>query len=382
MSHGNITEFRGNNESDFDIACDDLNHTSSVIGKTVGFAFLFITSLMGNTMVAIVVYSGRRMKTTVNFMIVNMAVSDLLNTILVVPKSIMFIFTYPGAWFITGEIGDASCRIVHFLQDITVAVSLLSLLMIAIERFYAISCPVVANPIPDKKCVFMILSTWFVAFLMYITDLLSFRLAYVEEEGSICSHSWESLVADPGKATTIEFLLHTNLALIIPFIIVTALYSIILGKIRRISVPDEVSSVALNRRRKRNRNVLFILLAVVIAFGICWFPFIIYTYIVTFGYINKDQHSIPCGLEIYGEIALFMAYLQSSVNPTIYFTFSENYRQGLRRLIRHCLILSSNKSLSLNKNETQSMKRTKRRCWPGNGVVQCPNVELLNFDKL
>ena len=65
------------------------------------------------------------MKTTVNFLIVNMAVSDLLNTILVVPKSITRIFTYSEAWFITGEMGDASCRIVHFLQDVTVAVSLL-----------------------------------------------------------------------------------------------------------------------------------------------------------------------------------------------------------------------------------------------------------------
>ncbi|PFX27063.1 Orexin receptor type 2 [Stylophora pistillata] len=454
MSHGNITEFRGNNESDFDIACDDLNHTSSVIGKTVGFAFLFITSLMGNTMVAIVVYSGRRMKTTVNFMIVNMAVSDLLNTILVVPKSIMFIFTYPGAWFITGEIGDASCRIVHFLQDITVAVSLLSLLMIAIERFYAISCPVVANPIPDKKCVFMILSTWFVAFLMYITDLLSFRLAYVEEEGSICSHSWESLVADPvvfiprvlteihtydnswlvggttglvlckvvyfvedvtvvvslltllmiaierynaiscqflpdtiprkrcavtilstwtlaffmnttsfftfqisieeegpscqhswdrlvsnpNKAREIEFLVHTIIALMIPFVIVIAFYAVILIRIKRTPVPGEHTSIGQRRKRKRDRNVLYILLAVVLAFGLCWFPFIVYSYLATYIWMKVDSDmEIPCHMETFGEWALYLAYLNSSVNPVIYFTFCENYRNGFYKLIWPCL---------------------------------------------
>lgn len=381
MSHENITAFRGNNESDLDSACYDLNNTSSVIWQVVGFAFIFLTSLMGNTMVAIVVYRGRRMKTTVNFLIVNMAVSDLLNTILVVPKSITRIFTYSEAWFITGEMGDASCRIVHFLQDVTVAVSLLSLLMIAIERFYAVSCPVVANPAPDKRCAFMILSTWLLAFLMYITDLLSFKLI-VEEEESICSHSWEDLVANPAKATTIEFLLNTNLALIIPFIIVTTFYSLILRKIRRISVPDDVSSLGLKRQRKRNRSVIRILLAVVISFGVCWFPFIIYTYTFIFGYFNKDQHNFPCGLEIYGKIALIMAYLQSSLNPVIYFVFSENYRQGLKRFIRHCLPLSIKKPSNLNKKATKPFKGTKRGFWPGNGVVQCPDVELRNFDKL
>ena len=47
---------------------------------------------MGNTMVVIVVYKERRMR-TVNFLIVNMAVSDCLCTVIVIPKLITQIFT-------------------------------------------------------------------------------------------------------------------------------------------------------------------------------------------------------------------------------------------------------------------------------------------------
>lgn len=380
MSHGNNTEFRGYNESDSDVACDSLNHTTAVIGKVVGCAFIFITSLLGNTMVAIVVYRDRRMKTTVNFLIVNMAVSDFLCTVFVVPKSITQIFTYASAWLITGAVGDALCKMVHFLQDVTVAVSLLSLLMIAIERFYTISCPVIANPIPNNRCALMILSTWLVAFLMYITNFFTFKL-YIEEEDSLCFHSWEHLVADPLEARKIEFLLHTILALIVPFTIVTALYAIILIRIKRISVPEDVSSVGPSRQQKRNRNVLRMLLAVVIAFGFCWFPFIIFTYVALFGWIYKDQ-DIPCGLTIFGECALYLAYLQSSVNPAIYFVFSENYRQGLKKLIWSCLSPFANKRSDSNKIETSPIKGIKRRLWRGNEVVQDQEVELRNFDNL
>ena len=65
------------------------------------------------------------MRTTSNFLIVSMAVSDCLCTVMVIPKLITQIFTYPAAWLITGAVGNYLCLI------ITVAVSLLNL-MIAI----------------------------------------------------------------------------------------------------------------------------------------------------------------------------------------------------------------------------------------------------------
>lgn len=373
MSHINNTEYTSDNETDFQATCDDINRRSAEIGKAIACAFIFITSILGNTMVVIVVYRERRMRTTVNFLIVNMAVSDLLCTVFVIPETITQIFTYPSAWLITGPEGDALCRIVHFFQDVTVAVSLLSLLMIAIERYYAISRPLVANPIPRIRCGVMIVLTWLVAFLMYATRFWTFQL-YIEEEGSVCYYSWEHLVEDPLKATEIESLLHTILSVIIPFIVVTSFYTAILIKVRRISVPDDVSSVGLRRQQKRNRNVLRMLLAVVIAFGFCWFPFIISTYVATFVWIKRNL-DLPCGLEIFEQCALYLAYFQSSVNPAIYLGFSENYRQGLKKIIWPCLSRVTNKRSGSKQFETPQIKDTKRRLRHAS-VVQAQDVEL------
>ena len=365
--HSNATEFRGDNESDFQAKCDFLFQSTAEISKVVACALIFITSILGNTMVVIVVYREQRMRTTVNFLIVNMAVSDFLFTVFVIPRIITQIFTYPGAWIITGAVDDALCKFVHFFQDVTVAVSLLSLVMIAVERYYAISCPVVANPIPRKRCAMMIVFTWLVAFLMFATNFFTFRLS-IEEEGPICSHGWEQLVADPLKARKIEFLFHTILSLIIPFIVVTASYTTILIRIRHISVPDDVSSVGPRRQQKRNRNVLRMLLAVVIAFGFCWFPFLTYSYVATFVWIDRGLE-FPCGVEIFGECALYLAYLQSSINPAIYFVFSENYRRGLKKLIWP---LTKKRPIS---NQID-IKDSKRRLRHDVSIVQAQDIEL------
>lgn len=381
MSYNNTAEYRSDNESGFYATCDDyLNHRSVEIVKVVVCTVIFITSTMGNTMVVIVVHKERRMRTTVNFLIVNMAVSDCLCTLIVIPKIITQIFTYPAAWLITGAVGDALCRIMHFFQDVTVAVSLLSLLMIAIERYYAISCPVVANPIPRKRCGFMIAFTWLTAFLMYATRFWTFKLS-IEVEGPICYHSWEQLAEDPLKAWEIEFFLHTILSVIVPFIVVTALYTTILVRIGRISVPDDVRSIGRSRQQKRNRNVLRMLLAVVIAFGFCWFPFIILTYVATLVWINRDLE-VPCGVEIFGECALYLAYLQSSVNPAIYLGFSENYRQGMKKFIWPCLSRRSEKRSVCNQVETPQIKDRKRRMRHVVLVAQDQDLELRSVHNL
>ena len=344
------TSFR--HDSEFNISCNLVNRTTADICQAVACFLIFLTAILGNTMVFIVVYKERRMRTTAKFLIVNIALSDFLCSVLVIPRIMTQLYTYPDAWLITGTAGLTLCKAVRFFQDVTVAVSLLSLLMIATERYYAISCPVVADPIPRKRCALMIAFTWLVAFLMYGTHFFTFKLS-IEDEGPICHHSWKQMVADPVQAREIEFILHTVLSVLVPFIVVTTFYTTILIRIRRSSVPGEASSRVRIRQQKRNRNVLHMLLAVVIAFGVCWFPFIVCTYVVMFVWISKNRsQEIPCGLEIFGQWTMYLAYLNSSVNPVIYFVFCENYRKGLIKLTWPCLSPLRNKRHSARSKDT------------------------------
>lgn len=122
------------------------------------------------------------------------------------------------------------------------------------------------------------------------------------------------------------------------------------------------------------------LLAVVIVFGFCWFPFIIYTYVVTYVRDNQNQDP-PCVMSIIEQCAMYLAYFISPINPAIYFMFSENYRNGLTKLSGRCLYPLLNKlafcrSKSTDEKNTPEVQESKRRRRPGKTQQVQDMIEL------
>ena len=321
------------------ITCVIPNRTATQVAETMVCALIFLTSLLGNALVVSVVYKERRMRTSVNFLITNLAVSDFLSSTLVIPKLFVEIFYYKFAWLIEGSLGAVSCKTVYFLQDASVAVSLLSLLFIAIERYTAISTPLPADTTPRRRCKAMIVSTWLIACVMYSTYFYTFNF-FVENERPYCRQSWKPLVKNDVEASKIELIMRTTLLVFIPFVVIITLYSAMLVRIRRTCVPCDASnslrSMGQRRWQIRNRKVLRLLLTVLFAYGFCWFPCLIYSSVVLYAWLDKKLVP-PCPLMIFGKYTFYLAFANPSINPVIYFMFSENYKNGLKKLIAQCL---------------------------------------------
>ena len=115
------------------------NPTAEKIGKTIAYCLLFIVSLAGNTVIGIIVYKTKTMRKPINFFIVNMAMSDLLFPIFVIPPLILMLYT--DSWLIGGSLGQAFCKLKAFLPDVSTAVSIQSLVLIAVDRFGAVVFP-------------------------------------------------------------------------------------------------------------------------------------------------------------------------------------------------------------------------------------------------
>ena len=79
------------------------NPEAEKIGYTFAYSFLFVVSLTGNFFLGIIVYRTKSMRKPINFLIANMAISDLLYPICLFPK-IMTEF-YIGSWLISGPLG-------------------------------------------------------------------------------------------------------------------------------------------------------------------------------------------------------------------------------------------------------------------------------------
>ena len=125
------------------LSCD-WNPTAEKIGETFVYCLIFLVSLAGNTVIGITVYKAKTMRKPINFLIVNMAISDLLFPIFLFPREIQKSL-YADSWLTGGPLGQALCKLVFFLPDVSNAVSILSLVLIAVGRYGAVVFPFVLH---------------------------------------------------------------------------------------------------------------------------------------------------------------------------------------------------------------------------------------------
>ena len=141
---------------------------------------IFLVSLAGNIVIGIIVYKTRTMRKPINFFIVNMAMSDLLFSILLCPRVIQEL--YIDSWLIYGLLGLALCKLVNFLSAVSLSVPIQSPVLIAVDRFRAVVYPLRSPLISSKLCPFFILATWIVAMSTHSPYLFALNLLNIMDD--------------------------------------------------------------------------------------------------------------------------------------------------------------------------------------------------------
>ena len=116
----------------------------------------------------------------------------------------------------------------------------------------------------------------------------------------------------------------------IPVLLLVILYSFIFIKLKEQVHPGEHSSNIEQQRQRRNRNVLHMSIAIISVFVFYWLPFI--TNILIDNYQSSFIY-FSCSFWLYYHVTSYVAAANCAFNPIICFTFSRNYRLGLKRLI-------------------------------------------------
>ena len=302
-----------------------LNHTAAKIGTTFAFCLIFVISLLGNSFIGIIVYKTQTLRKPINFFIVNMAMSDLLHPIFHFPWRLTDL--YADSWLISGSLGQALCKLAHFLSDVSTGVSIQSLVLIAVDRFVAVVFPLRSPLITSKLCPFFILGTWIIAMAAHSPYLVALKLAEYRPGQLVCVWRWNEAFGE--SSSLANYFITLNVVLFyIPIAMLAILYSIIAIKLKSQKIPGERSANAEQQRAKRNRNVLKMAIAIVLGFVLCWLPLSITSSLL----LTRD--SLPCDFFIYWVITFFMAISNCAINPCICFSFSANYRNALKRLLR------------------------------------------------
>lgn len=291
--------------------------------KTLAYCCMLLLSITGNCLVITVVYKNHSMQTTVNYLIVNMAVSDLLQSLIAIPKNIVEIYYGPTQWLISGKAGEFFCKCVPFFTDISTAVSILSLVIIAFDRFLGVVFPMRASIISKRMHSVNMAFTWIIAMSFHAPYFFAFHIKF---QGTLhCIYSWDPL---PFESARIYFLVTSISLYFFPLTLLVILYSTILVKLTRRKTPGNSSFRTQQRISKRNRSVVRMVLAVVVVFALCWLPINTYVYMAYFFWTPQE-------LSCFGKLLFwgkFVAYSNTALTPFLYFLFSQNYRQGLKYL--------------------------------------------------
>ena len=292
------------------------------ISTVVVLSIILLSSLVGNTLVTIVVYKRKELRKTVNYFILNMAVSDLVFPLISIPINLAnSVGPIYWKWPIGGTAGLILCKLTHFLTAVSLTVSIESLVWISIDRFVAVVFPMKLHSISSRFRAFAIASTWIVAVMINSIELHASDLE--EDSGTITCRSGLLL-----KTLAYEYA-RVVLVYIAPLTVITILYCAIAVTLRRQA--KVLRCAAVNDNDQRKRKAIKMSICVVVAFYSLFLPFI--TALLS---METAVAKSCLSYEALWLCASLTVSLSSTSNPIILFTFVESYRRGLREIINSC----------------------------------------------
>ncbi|XP_034557418.1 trace amine-associated receptor 1-like [Notolabrus celidotus] len=282
-----------------------------ILGVTV------ILTVCGNLLVTFSVAYFKQLHTPTNYLIVSLAVSDLLLGLLVMFPSM--ILTIESCWYF----GDFFCK-VYMSSDVTLCTaSILNLSFISVDRYYAVCQPLLyRSRITDNVVLIMILLTWSISvFIGFGMIFLKLNILGVEEfyyNHVVCKGGCVLFQSGPSSVIS------SVLSFYMPGVIMLAVYLKVLlvaqKQFRSIQRAGCVSSVKTSSQTKATKT-----LAVVMgAFLSFWTPFFVCNIIDPF-----ISYSVPPQLF---EVLVWLGYLNSTVNPMIYAFFYRWFRKAFQLL--------------------------------------------------
>lgn len=271
------------------------------------YIFIVMAGVLGNALFIVVVRKHRSMYTTTNFLLTNVAVSDIISLVFFVPGMVLRFFEHPS-----GNFGSFLCKFVtmHHVAGISLLVSGLTLTLISAERYNALLQPIHLHlKLEKRRVVIAICLIW--GFAIAFVSPLFIEQNYVDEVQD-CHLNWN------GNVSRAYWALLATIVGISLFIMTFCYFQIVKALYFENILPHNCSSTEQDIKDKQ--KIITILITVTVLFFVCFFPFIIVSA------INISTEST-----LY-KFSYFLVYTSCFVNPVVYVFQSAKYRAGLKEL--------------------------------------------------
>lgn len=264
--------------------------------------------------------------TSSNYYIVNMAVSDLVGVILNWPLYVTESMLKSGGSLISQPfLASLSCKLGIYSRSLSYVVSILSLVLMAVDRFIATAFPLYTVHASGRIRKTLLFLMWFLPALGLAPFIVHVKIIEVKRQ-SFCRNMMSK------SSLKIYYFFAFVLFYCAPLILILVLYPLIMKTLQRTRAQFQNSNRITRgkaKRHKQEKNIMKIFGSIVFGFFVCWTPYYVYLFLKSFypAIFIKDKCLLLAGLFYY-----IFPLLNTVINPFILITFSSSYRAGVKRL--------------------------------------------------
>lgn len=359
------------------IGNDDQCHMSLALTTCliVSYSITMVLGLLGNIGLICIITRRKEKINVTGIFICNLSFSDILVCVFCLPFTV--VYTLMDHWVF----GSLLCRLVPFIQCVSVTVSVLSLVFIALERHQLIINPSGWKP-TIHQAYFALILIWILACLTS-SPFLAFQVLTNEPYSNVMpivpqspfhqqasseaylnasppppvSHTPKNSSAGHNFYTTLfshipgsphmeaclehwpsqqHRLAYTTWLLLFqycgPLLLVLLCYVRVFVRLRQRKDMLDRACIAESQRMSHSRRINIMLLALITAFAVCWLPLTIFNAVSDWA-----QEALPiCNHNLLFSLCHLLAMSSTCINPIIYGFLNSNFRQEVREVLLHC----------------------------------------------
>lgn len=297
-------------------ACDFLSLPgAAMVAVSTFYAIVFLLAIPGNLVVGLVIGLTKHSLPPSDLYLLHLAVADLLLAV-TLPFSAVSV---SWGWVF----GDAMCKILTILQELSFYSSILFLTCISMDRYI-----VIVRAMDVRKTNRQLLSwgvcalVWSVGILLSLPGLYYSAFIPLHSNLTVCSELYSTNTADEWRLAT--RILRHGLGFVIPLAIMLPCYGV------------TIKRLLLIRGGFQRQRAMRVIVVVVVVFLLCWTPY--HITLMTDSFFRTKVIPYRCPARMAVDKALFvtqaLGLLHSCVNPILYAFVGEKFRRRLLQIMR------------------------------------------------
>uniref|UniRef100_A0AAQ4RW44 G-protein coupled receptors family 1 profile domain-containing protein n=1 Tax=Gasterosteus aculeatus aculeatus TaxID=481459 RepID=A0AAQ4RW44_GASAC len=311
-TYNNDTEFDPNPDT---VACDFSIPDAGAVVIGVFYVLIFLLAIPGNLLVGLVIGLSRHPLPPSDLYLLHLAVADLLLAV-TLP---FWATSLTRGWVF----GDAACKLVTVLQELSFYSSILFLTCISMDRYMVIVRAMEARRANRRRVSWALCAAvWAVGALLATPGLLHSAQPSKTSNLTTCGEKYEQGNADRWRLAT-RMLRHT-LGFLVPLAVMLPCYGVTVRRLLRV------------RGGFQRQRAMRVIVTVVVAFLLCWTPYHVAVMADTFFRAKIVPYKCPARMAV--DLAMLgtqsLGLLHSCVNPVLYAFVGEKFRLRLGQIVR------------------------------------------------